>query len=128
MTKSIAAAQRLIVTGLHALSVQWTGVFDFLLSDLSQARLLGWIVLIGRSRTGDAARSKILAIISEVIFGKIVIQELVEAVIGRQHAIEIAEVVLAELTGRIALIFQCTRNRYDLLVHADRRARHANFR
>ena len=54
-----------------------------------------------------------------------VAEELVEAVIGRQHVIEIAEVVLAELAGRIALVLQQRRDRHDLLVHADRRAGNA---
>ncbi len=33
-----------------------------------------------------------------------VAEELVEAVIGRQHVVEIAEVVLAELPGGVALV------------------------
>ena len=35
-----------------------------------------------------------------------VAEELVEAVIGRQHVVEIAEMVLAELPGRIALVLE----------------------
>ena len=38
-----------------------------------------------------------------------VAEELVEAVIGRQHVVEIAEVVLAELAGRVALVLEAAR-------------------
>ena len=57
-----------------------------------------------------------------------VAEELVEAVIGRQHVVQVAEVVLAELPGRVALVLQRRRDRDDLLVHADRRRRNADLR
>ena len=41
--------------------------------------------------------------------------------------IEIAEVVLAELPGGVALVLQQRRDRHDLLVHADRRAGNADL-
>ena len=51
-----------------------------------------------------------------------VAEELIEAVIGRQHVVEIAEMVLAELPGGVALLLEQRRDGDDLLVHADRRA------
>ena len=48
-----------------------------------------------------------------------VAEELVEAVVGRQHVIQVAEVVLAELPGRVALLLEQRRDRDDLLGHAD---------
>ena len=54
-------------------------------------------------------------------------EELVEPVIGRQHVIEVAEVVLAELAGGVALVLEQRGDRHDLLVHADRGGRDAHL-
>ncbi len=56
-----------------------------------------------------------------------VAEELVEAVIGRQHVVEVAEVVLAELPGRIALVLEQRRDGDGLFGHADRRAGNADL-
>ena len=68
----------------------------------------------------DAARPDVLLEVREVLLRIVVVhlrlflgvevievaEELVEAVIGRQHVVEIAEVVLAELAGGVALVLQ----------------------
>ena len=56
-----------------------------------------------------------------------VAEELVEAVVGRQHAVEIAEMVLAELAGRVALVLEAGGDGHDVLLHPDRGAGDADF-
>ena len=91
----------IIIDSLHALFGQRTGVLD---------------LAIGKA-VNDAARSKFLAefgvlrIIREFrfFFGIQMIEvavELVETMIGRQEFILVAQVILAELAGGIALGFQ----------------------
>ena len=89
----------------------------------------------------DAARSERLLEVREVLFVGIVVLfrlllgvevvevavKLVEAMIGRQHRVQVAEMVLAELAGRVALILERGGDRDDLLVHADRRAGDADL-
>ena len=57
-----------------------------------------------------------------------VAEELVEAVVRRQHVIEVAKMVLAELSGRVALVLQRRSDGDDLLIHAGRRGWNADFR
>ena len=54
-------------------------------------------------------------------------EELVEAVVGWQHVVEIAEMVLAELPGRVALVLEAGRDGHEALVHPDRRAGDADL-
>ena len=56
-----------------------------------------------------------------------VAEELVEAVDGRQELVEVAEMVLAELTGRVALVLHQRRDRHDVVRHADRRGGDADL-
>ena len=90
----------------------------------------------------DAARPDRFAEVGEVLLRIVVVhlrlflgievievaEELVEAVIGRQHVVEIAEMVLAELAGGVALVLERGGDGDDLLVHADRRSGDADFR
>jgi hypothetical protein len=55
-------------------------------------------------------------------------EELIEAVVGRQHVVEIAEMVLAELAGRVALVLEAGRDGDELLAHPRWRAGNADFR
>ena len=48
----------LVVAGLHPLCSQRAGVLDLLLADLAPARHLGRVVLVGRPRVNDAARTE----------------------------------------------------------------------
>ena len=96
----LGGGDELVVAGLHALLGERAGVLDLLLADPAPARLLGRIVLVGRPGMDHAARPEVLLEIREVLFGRIVVhlrlflgvevvevaEELVEAVIGRQHA------------------------------------------
>ena len=68
--------------------------------------------------------------VSGVFLGVEVIQvaeELVEAVHGRQMFVAVAEMVLAELAGRIAEVLQELRNRRVLGTEALHRAREADL-
>ena len=90
----------------------------------------------------DAARLDVLDELGKVLLRIVVVhlrlflgievvevaEELVEAVIGRQHVVEVAEVVLAELAGGVALVLERAGDGDDFLVHADRRCRDADLR
>ena len=52
-----------------------------------------------------------------------VAEELVEAVVRRQHLVAVAEVVLAELAGHVALRLEQAGDRRIFLLHALGRAR-----
>ena len=87
------------------------------------------------------ARSKHIAEVREILLVRVVLhfrlffgvevievaEELVEPVVGRQHVVEIAEMVLAELAGRVALVLEAGGDGHELLRHADRRARDADL-
>ncbi len=90
---------------------------DPLLADFAPARHLGRIVGIGRIAMDQAARAILVVIV--LVGGKRVpvrighrvevvqiSEELVEAVHGREIFVQVAEVVLAELPGGIALCLQ----------------------
>ena len=124
----------LVVAGLHALLGERPGVLDLLLADLAPARLHGLVVLVGRPGMHHAARAEVFAelrVLRVVVHLRLflgievveIAEELVEAVIGRQHVVQVAEVVLAELPGGVALLLQQRRDRHELFVHADRRRR-----
>ena len=123
LMKSLAAATNSSSQVSMRFVVERAGVLDLLLADLAPARLLGRIVLVGRPGMDHAARAEVLAEVREVLLGRIVVhlrlflgvevievaEELVEAVVGRQHVVEIAEMVLAELSGRVALVLEAAR-------------------
>jgi hypothetical protein len=113
-------------------------VLDLLLPDLAPPRLHG-LVLGGRrpgvdhaARTERFAEARILRVVRHLRFflGVEVIQvaeELIETVIGRQHVVQVAEVILAELAGRVALLLQQRGDRHEFVRHADRRRRNADL-
>ena len=115
----------LVVDGFHALLSQRAGVFD---------PAVGVAV-------DDAARTEVLTEIWEVLgsrivsifglfFGVEVIQvaeELVEAMIGREEFVAVAEVVLAELAGGVPLRLERCGNRRILVTETQVGARHAHL-
>ena len=129
----------LVVAGLHALLGERARVLDLLLANLAPARLDGLVVLVGGPGMDHAARTevlpefRVLRVVGHLrlFLGIQVIEvavEFVESVVGRQHEVQVAEVVLAELAGRVALLLQERRNRHDLFGHADWRGRNADLR
>ena len=106
--------EEFLVHRLHALLGQRTGVLDRLLADPAEPRILGRIVLVGRLALQHAARAelrperRVLRIVGmlRLVLGVEVVEvaeELVEAVDRRQELVAVAEVVLAELAGGVAL-------------------------
>ncbi|MNR52628.1 hypothetical protein D3C85_1724980 [compost metagenome] len=57
-----------------------------------------------------------------------VAEEFVETVVGRQVFILVAQVVLAELAGDVALGFECLGDGDVAFLQADRGTRHPDFR
>ena len=111
------AGEELLVHGLHALARERTGVVDGLLADAAEARILRRIVAIGRLALQHAARAElgaelgVLRIVGvlRLLLGIEVVEvaeELVEAVHRRQELVAVAEMVLAELAGGVALRLQ----------------------
>jgi hypothetical protein len=99
--KSSAGGKELLVHRLHALAVERAGVFDHLLADAAELRILRGVVLVGCLALQDAARAEPLAEggILRVLgcfwlfLGIEVVQvakELVEAVDGRQVLVAVS--------------------------------------
>jgi len=102
-----------VVDRHHPLGGQRTGVLADLLADFAEPRVRGRVVLVRRlavehaSRAVFGAKRRVLRVIRKLrlLFGVQVIQvavKLVEPMHGRQEFVAIAQVVLAELPGRIA--------------------------
>ena len=101
-----------LVHRLHALLGQRAGVLDRLLADLAEARVIGRIVLVRREAVQDAARAelrlegRVLRIVHVLrLLFRIQVVEVaepfIEPVNRGQHVVAVAEVVLAELAGRV---------------------------
>ena len=116
------AGQRLLVDRLHTLLGQRAGVLDLAVRErpddaagpesFPELRILGIILILG------------FFFSIEVIE---VAEKLVETVIGRQHIVSITEVVLAELTGNIALRLEQSSNGRIFYSHALLGARQADL-
>src|SRR5882724_4242990 len=118
----------LIIDGLHPFWIKRTGIFDLLFTDLAPARHHSGVVR-GCSPGVDHVAwpnhvQQILRIVRmRRVFHRVEVikisEELVEAVDGRQELIQIAEMVLAELAGSIALRFKRGSNCASLSWYAD---------
>ena len=95
--------------------IERAGVLDLLLADLAPARHHGRVVLVRRPAVDHVARADLVQQLLRVVgvrrvFHRVevieVAEELVEAVDGRQELVEVAEVVLAELAGGVAQVFE----------------------
>ena len=139
--KILGGCRKFVVAGLHALLGERAGVLDLLLADAAPTRFFSGIVLVGRPGMDDAARPNCLAHIREILLRVIIVhfrlllgvqvievaEELIETVVGRQHVVQVAQVILAELSRSVALILEQRRDRHELLRHSDRRAGKADF-
>ena len=101
-----------VVHRLHPLGIERAGVLDLLLADLAPARHLRRVVLIGCPGMNHVARAddvqQLLRVVGmRRVFHRVqviqVAEELIEAVNGGQELVAVAEVVLAELAGGVAL-------------------------
>ncbi len=127
-----------IVDGFHPLPGERTRVGAHLLADPAEARVHGRVVFVGGLAIHHATGAELgqelraLRIIGEfrLFFGVEVVQvsvELVKAVHGGQVLVSIAEVVFAELAGRIALGFQKRCNGRVFLLQSHRGARQTHL-
>ena len=106
-----------VVDGLHPLRGQRAGVLDGLLADRAELRVVGFgRHLVGGLALQHAARQRQFVQPRELVLVRVVellgfllgveviqvAEELVEPVHGRQVLVQVAEVVLAELAGRVA--------------------------
>ena len=133
--------EHLVVDRLHPLLVQRACVLDPLLADAAEARLLGVVVLVRRPGVDDATRSEALAEVGEIVGRRPVrllrlllrvqvvevAEELVEAVHRGQVLVQVAEVVLAELPGCVAVRLQQLGDRHVLGLEADVHAGNAHL-
>jgi hypothetical protein len=119
--------QELLVDSLHALLVEGASVLAVLRAPGPEPRVLAGRVGVRRGAAHHPARTEAQAELGALgIIGMLglilgvevieVAEELVEPVGGRQELISVAEMVLAELTGRIAERLQglCDRNVFRL--------------
>ena len=114
------SVEELPVHGLHPLLGDRASVLALLLAPRSEARVVAGGLGRGRHAFKHAARAEILGEVRILrrlrivrVFGLFlgvevieVAEELVEAVHGRQELVAVAEVVLAELAGHVALGFE----------------------
>ena len=136
-----ARAGGLVVDGLHPLLGQRPGVLDALLADWAVAVVDLAAVLVGGPGVDDAARQQRLAQQRRFLLGGIVrvlgfllgvevvqvAEELVEPVRGRQVLVQVAEVVLAELAGRVPQWLEQLGDGRILLLQADVHAGHPDL-
>ena len=106
--------KKLLVDRLHALLGERSGIGAALLAPLAETRILAWRLGDGRRAAQHAARTeaqpelgalRVVRVLGLVLRVQVVeiAEELVEAVNGRQEFVAVAEMVLAELPGRVAL-------------------------
>ena len=127
-----------VVDRLHPLLGQRAGVLDRLLADLAESRVDRRVVDVGGLAVEHAPRavllpeSRVLGIVAKLrlLLGVEVVEvavELVEAVDRGQELVAVAQVVLAELAGRVAVRLEQLGDRGVLLLKAQRRARQADL-
>ena len=135
------AAGDVVVDRFHTLLGQRAGVADGLLADPAEARVDRRIVGVGGLAVHDAARTEPLAKVRKIPWVRVIRQfrlflgvqviqiavELVEAVHCRQIFVAVAEMVLAELRGRIAQRLEQFGDRRVFLGQADRGGRQSDF-
>ncbi len=111
------AGEELLVHGLHALARDRTGVLDRLLADPAEARVNRRIIDIRGFAAQRTARAeallelrvlRILRVLRLLLGVQVVevAEELVEPVHRRQVLVAVAEVVLAELAGHVAVVLE----------------------
>ena len=112
-------------------------VLDPLLADLAPARHLGGVVLVGGPGMDEVARAVLVPLVlGEAVPVRVrhrvqvieVAEKLVEPVHRRQELVQVAQMVLAELAGLVALRLEHGRERHRLGRQADVRARLAHRR
>ncbi len=107
-------AQELPVDRLHAPFVERSSVLNFLLAYPAKARVFGRVIRVARDASKHAARTefgaelRVFRVVGvfRLLFGIEVIEiaeEFIKSVHGRQEFIAVAKMILAELTGSVAV-------------------------
>jgi hypothetical protein len=110
---------------LHPLLSQRASVLALLFADLTEARVLGRVVDVGGDTVEHTTGAELLLVVFDIArvgLGEVLViallglflsiqvievaEELVEAVHSRQMRVTIAEVILAELAGGVAVLLQ----------------------
>src|SRR5262249_50528961 len=118
LDEALGRRDKFVIARFHALFRERSRILDLLLAGAAPAPLLRRVVFVRRPGTDHATRTIILSKIGKILVRRIVghfrlffgievieiSEKLVKAVIGRQHVIEITEMVLSELSRRIAVI------------------------
>ena len=117
----------LLVDGLHALAGQRAGVLDLLARRRAGAD--DRITPRGPNCSLNAGLLRVVGVLRLLLGVEVVevAEELVEAVVGRQHLVAVAEVVLAELAGGVAERAQQAGDGRILDLHALGRAGQADL-
>ncbi len=119
----------LVVDRLHPLLRQRTGVLDRVLAALRDPALedAAWAVPLAEVR--EVRRVRVVRQLRLLVGVQVieVAEELVEAVVRRQVLVEVAEVVLAELPGRVPEGLEQLCDRGVVARDADRRVRHPDL-
>src|SRR6185369_10292297 len=137
----LSCGAELVVAGFHALLGERTGVLDLLPADFAETRIDRRIVLIGRVAVKNPARSEPLAKFRKILFTRVVGQfrllfrveviqiakEFIETVDSGEILVAVPEVVLAELTGRVAPIFKQFRDGWVFRLQTDGRGGHTHL-
>ena len=112
------------VDGFHALLRQRAGILDATVGEAvdhtAGSEFLLQRLAIGKHEIGRVVRMLRLLLGIQVVE---IAEKLIEAVVGRQHLVEVAQVILAELSRGVALGFQQPGNRRIFDLHTLRRAR-----
>ena len=136
--KSSAASRNSLVHRFHTLARERAGVLDGLLADAAKTRVHRGIVAVARLALQHAARAElgaelgILRVVGilRLLLGVEVVEvaeEFVEPVDRRQELVAVAEMVLAELAGRVALRLEQLGERRILLGKSFLGARQADL-
>lgn len=106
-------AQEFPIDRLHASFVERSGVLNFLLAYPAKARVFGRVIRVARAskhaaRTEFGAELRVFRVVGvfRLLFGIEVIEiaeEFITSVHGRQEFIAVAKMILAELTGSVAV-------------------------
>src|SRR5580704_6559413 len=117
LDKVFGGGSKLVVAGLHPLLGERAGVLDPLFADAAPTLLLRRVVFVGGPAFQDTARRDSLSELREVLLREVIVhlrlllgvevveiaKELVEAVIRGQVFIQVAQMILAELSCRVPL-------------------------
>ena len=130
--------EKLLVHRLHAFLGKRAGVVAALLAPLAETRILARRIGDGRRASQDAARTEaqlelhvlwIVGVLRLVLGVQVVeiAEELIETMNGRQKLVAVAEMVLAELSGHVALRLEQLGERRVLIRQPFLRPRQSHF-